>query len=55
MTFRIAGAVVVTALLTTPTVAQTRIWRPDERVVLRDYGFVHQVATTNEAVYAATS
>jgi hypothetical protein len=55
MTFRLAGAVVFTALLTTPTVAQTRIWRPDERVVLRDYGFVYQVATTNEAVYAATA
>ncbi len=38
------------------TTAQTgtRTWRPEERVVLRDYSSVFQVAATNEAVYAAT-
>jgi ligand-binding sensor domain-containing protein len=55
MTLRIAGAALLAALFTTPTAAQTRIWRPDERVVLRDYGVVFQVAATNDAVYAATS
>ena len=32
----------------------TRNWRPEERVVLRDYGDVYQVATTNAAVFAVT-
>ncbi len=37
------------------SLAQTRQWRPEERVVLRDYSTVFQVATTNDAVYAATT
>ncbi|MCH6546817.1 MAG: hypothetical protein IH798_00085, partial [Gemmatimonadetes bacterium] len=51
----------VTTLLAAGTVAaqpatsQTRQWRPEERVVLRDYSTVFQVAATNDAVYAATT
>ncbi len=37
-----------------PATSQTRQWRPEERIVLRDYSTVFQVATTNDAVYAAT-
>jgi hypothetical protein len=32
----------------------TRRWRPEERVVLRDFSFVYEVTATNDAVYAAT-
>ena len=40
-----------------PASAQTgtRLWRPEERVVLRDYSHVLQVAATNAGIFAVTS
>ena len=53
----LAASLLAVAVLRVPTTSAqtgTRTWRPEERVVLRDYSTVFQVATTNDAVYAAT-
>ena len=58
MTVR-AGMVcaLLSAALTQSAAAQlgTRLWRPDERVVLRYYDDVQQVAATNAGVFAVTA
>ena len=41
-------------LVAQPAVSQSRIWRPEERVVLRNYNHILQVAATNIGVFAAT-
>ena len=41
-------------LVAQPAVSQSRIWRPEERVVLRNYNHILQVAATNLGVFAAT-
>ena len=41
-------------LVAQPAVSQSRIWRPEERVVLRNYNHILQVAATNAGVFAAT-
>lgn len=33
----------------------SRLWRPDERVVLRDFGHIRAVAASNAGVFAATT
>ena len=50
----VTSLVAAGTLAVQPAISQTRQWRPEERVVLRDYSTVFQVATTNDAVYAAT-
>lgn len=49
-------SILVALASTLPASAQTgtRIWRPEERVVLRDFSDVLQVATTTAGVYALT-
>jgi hypothetical protein len=52
-----AWVVVVTLLSAAPSfglAAQTRMWRPEDRVVISDFGTVDAVAASTWTVYAAT-
>lgn len=50
----IAGMAVAFAGPTVPLLAQSRLWRPDERVLLSDFSWVTAVAASPWRVYAAT-
>jgi len=51
---RLAVLVLLTSVLSVSLSAQTRLWRPDERVLLSDFSWVTAVAASNWRVYAAT-